>query len=54
MVYIVLAYVVLYLLLLFNAIKYFNVPIAIITLEIGLLGITLSIAALMFYGLIGL
>ena len=42
MVYIVPAYVVLYLLLLFNATKYFNVPIAIITLGIGLLGITLG------------
>ena len=51
MVYIVLVYIVLCLLLLFNATGYFSIPIAVITLGIGLLGITLTIVALMLYGL---
>jgi len=40
-----------HLLLLFNATRYFSIPIAIITLGASLMGITLIIAALMLYGL---
>jgi hypothetical protein len=40
-----------YLLLLFNATRYFSLPIAIIALGAGLAGMTLIIAALTLYGL---
>ena len=40
-----------YVLIVFNATRYFSLPIAIIMLGVGLIGITLMIAALTLYAL---